>query len=94
VNAKRTLHIRENWRKIAVECRHKAGAETMKALILYIGLVVIGAVLAALLGVYLEKSISSTVSLVVFLTCFFLNFAVSWLIVIYIMDGSLKKSGA
>jgi hypothetical protein len=66
----------------------------MKALILYIGLVVTGAVLSALLGVYLEKSISSTVSLIVFLTCFFANFAISWIIVIYIMDGSLKKSQA
>jgi hypothetical protein len=66
----------------------------MKALILYVGLVVVGAVLAALLGIHLEKAISSTVSLVVFLTCFFANFAISWIIVIYIMDGTLKKSQA
>jgi hypothetical protein len=66
----------------------------MKALILYVGLVVVGALLSALLGVYLERAISSTVSLIVFLTCFFANFAVSWIIVIYIMDGTLKKAEA
>jgi tellurite resistance protein TehA-like permease len=65
----------------------------MKALILYVGLVVIGAAVSALLGIYLERTISSTVSLIVFLTCFFANFAVSWLVVIYIMDGTLKKAG-
>jgi uncharacterized membrane protein (DUF485 family) len=68
--------------------------ELMKALILYVGLVVLGAVLSALLGVYLEKAISSTVSLVAFLVCFFANFGISWIIVIYIMDGTLRKSQA
>ncbi len=66
----------------------------MKALILYVGLVVVGAVLAGLLGVYLEHAISSTVSLIVFLACFFANFAVSWVIVIYVMDGTLSKAEA
>ncbi len=66
----------------------------MKALILYVGLVVVGAVLSALLGIYLEKAISSTVSLVVFLSLFFANFAISWIVVIYIMDGALRKSEA
>jgi hypothetical protein len=62
----------------------------VKALILYVGLVVVGAVLSALLGVYLEHAISSTASLIVFLALFFANFAVSWIIVIYIMDGTLR----
>jgi len=66
----------------------------MKALILYVGLVVVGAILSALLGIYLERAISSTVSLIVFLSCFFANFAVSWIVVIYIMDGTLKKADA
>jgi hypothetical protein len=66
----------------------------MKALILYVGFVIAGAVISALLGIYLEQAISSTVSLIVFLACFFANFAVSWVIVIYIMDGTLKKAGA
>jgi len=62
----------------------------MKALILYVGLVIVGAVLAALLGIWLEQTFNSTVSLIVFLACFFANFAVSWVIVIYIMDGTLR----
>jgi hypothetical protein len=62
----------------------------MKALILYVGFVVIGAVLASLLGVYIEHAFNSTVSLIVFLALFFANFAVSWIIVIYIMDGTLR----
>jgi hypothetical protein len=66
----------------------------MKALILHVGLVIVDAVLSALLGIYLEKAISSTVSLVVFLSLFFANFAISWIIVIYIMDGTLRKAEA
>ncbi len=62
----------------------------MKALILYVGLVIIGAVLSALLGIWLEQAFNSTVSLIVFLAFFFANFVVSWVIVMYIMDGTLK----
>jgi ABC-type polysaccharide transport system permease subunit len=64
----------------------------VKALILYIAFVVIGAVLSSLLGVYLEHAFNSTVSLIVFLACFFANFAVSWIIVIYVMDGTLNAN--
>ena len=64
----------------------------MKALILYVGLVAVGAVISGLIGVYIEHTISWTVSLIAFLTMFFANFAISWLIVIYIMDGTLKKA--
>jgi hypothetical protein len=70
------------------------GGETMKALILYVGLVIIGAVLSSLLSIYLEHAFGSTVSLIVFLALFFANFAVSWIIVIYIMDGTLRKADA
>jgi hypothetical protein len=66
------------------------GGEIVKALILYVGLVVVGGVLAALLGVYLEHAFNSTISLIVFLSCFFANFVLSWIVVIYIMDGTLK----
>jgi hypothetical protein len=66
------------------------GGETMKALILYVVFVVIGAALAALLGVWLEYTFNPVVSLIVFLTLFFANFAVSWIAVIYIMDGRLS----
>jgi hypothetical protein len=64
----------------------------VKALVLYVGLVVVGAILAALLGVYLEHAFNSTVSLIVFLALFFANFAISWIIVIYIMDGTLRAN--
>ncbi len=62
----------------------------MKALILYTGLVILGAALSTLLGLWVEHAVNSTVSLIVFLACFFANFAVSWIAVIYIMDGTLK----
>jgi hypothetical protein len=64
----------------------------MKALILYVVFVLIGAVISIGVGYYVEKEISSTVSLVVFLSMFFANFAVSWIAVILTMDGSLKDA--
>ena len=63
----------------------------MKALLLYVGLVIVGAAIATGLGLYLEQAVNSTVSLIVFLALFFGNFVVSWIIVIYIMDGTLKS---
>jgi hypothetical protein len=62
----------------------------MKALILYVVFVVIGAVVASGIGYYVEKQSSSGLSLVVFLAMFFANFAVSWLLVVLVMDGSLR----
>jgi hypothetical protein len=44
------------------------------------------------IGYFVEKEFSSTASLVVFLALFFSNFAVSWLAVILVMDGSLKNA--
>jgi F0F1-type ATP synthase assembly protein I len=64
----------------------------MKALILYVAFVVIGAVISATIGYYVERQFSSTWSLIVFLTLFFANFAVSWLGVILVMDGSLRDA--
>ena len=64
----------------------------MKALILYVVFVLIGAIVSIGVGYYVEKEISSTVSLVVFLTMFFANFAVSWIAVILTMDGNLKDA--
>jgi hypothetical protein len=64
----------------------------MKALILYVVFVIIGAVIASGIGYYVEKQFSSTLSLVVFLAMFFANFAVSWLAVILVMDGSLRDA--
>ncbi len=64
----------------------------MKALILYLVFVVIGAVIASGIGYYIEKQFSSALSLVVFLGMFFANFAISWLAVILVMDGSLRDA--
>jgi hypothetical protein len=70
------------------------GGEPVKALIIYVCLVIIGAVLAALFGVWLEYTFNPVVSLIVFLTLFFANFVVSWVAVIYIMDGTLRAEEA
>ena len=64
----------------------------MKALILYVLFVVIGATIAAGIGYYVEKQFSSALSLVVFLALFFANFGVAWLGVILVMDGSLRDA--
>jgi hypothetical protein len=63
----------------------------MKALILYVGMVMIGGIVASLIGVYVEKQFGTAISLIVFPTLFFANFAVSWLFTILIMDGSLRQ---
>jgi hypothetical protein len=62
----------------------------MKALILYVVFVLIGALIATGIGYWIEKEFSSTLSLIVFLAMFFANFAISWLAVVMVMDGSLK----
>jgi hypothetical protein len=62
----------------------------MKALILYVLFVTVGAFASGGVGYIVEREFSSAMSLIVFLTLFFANFAVSWLAVIMVMDGSLK----
>jgi hypothetical protein len=64
----------------------------MKALILYVVFVVIGALIATGIGYYVEIEFSSAASLVVFLALFFANFVVSWIAVIFVMDGTLKDA--
>ncbi len=64
----------------------------MKALILYVVFVTIGALISVGIGYYVEEEVSSTASLIVFLALFFSNFAVSWIAVILAMDGSLKNA--
>jgi hypothetical protein len=64
----------------------------MKALILYVVFVVIGAVISGGIGYYVEIEFSSAASLIVFLALFFANFVVSWLAVILVMDGTLKDA--
>jgi hypothetical protein len=61
----------------------------MKALVLYVVFVLIGAAISVGIGYYVEMEVSPTASLIVFLTLFFANFAISWLGVIRVMDGSL-----
>jgi hypothetical protein len=64
----------------------------MKALILYVVFVIIGALVATGIGYWIEKEFSSTLSLIVFLALFFANFGISWLAVILVMDGSLRDA--
>jgi hypothetical protein len=64
--------------------------DAMKALILYVLFVCIGAAISAAIGYYVERQFGSAMSLLVFLALFFTNFAVSWLAVILVMDGSLR----
>jgi hypothetical protein len=64
----------------------------MKALILYVVFVIIGALISVGIGYYVEIEVSSAASLIVFLALFFANFAVSWIAVIFAMDGTLKDA--
>jgi hypothetical protein len=64
----------------------------MKALILYVIFVMIGALVSVAIGYYVEIEVSSSASLIVFLPLFFINFVVSWIAVIFIMDGSFKDA--
>jgi hypothetical protein len=64
----------------------------MKALILYVVFVAIGGTISAAVGYYVERQFGSAMSLIVFLAMFFANFAVSWLAVILVMDGSLRDA--
>jgi hypothetical protein len=60
----------------------------MKALILYVVFVLIGALIATGIGYYVKIEFSSAASLIVFLALFFANFVVSWIAVILVMDGT------
>lgn len=62
----------------------------MKALILYSLFVSVGAVGAGAIGYFVETNSTAAMALLVFLSLFFLNFVVSWIAVILVMDGTLK----
>jgi hypothetical protein len=66
--------------------------QSMNALILYVLFVTIGALISIGIGYYVEIEFSSTASLIVFLALFFANFAVSWLAVISVIDGTLEDA--
>lgn len=64
----------------------------MKALILYVTFALIGAALSVGVGLVIEREMSSALSLIVFLSMFFSNFAIAWILTILVMDGSLKNA--
>ena len=76
------------------QCPRRGNSEKklMKALILYVLFVVIGASISVGIGYFVEREVSSTASLIVFLALFFANFAVSWIAVILVIDGTLKDA--
>jgi hypothetical protein len=82
--------IKEEQRSAQCPRRGNSERKLMKALILYVLFVVIGASIAIGIGYTIEREVSSTASLIVFLALFFANFAVSWIAVILVMDGTLK----
>lgn len=63
----------------------------MKALILYVLFVLIGASIAAGISYYIEMYVSVAAGLITFLALFFTNFATAWLAVILVIDGSLRN---
>jgi multisubunit Na+/H+ antiporter MnhG subunit len=64
----------------------------MRALILYAVLVVIGTVIAACIGLFVERAITGTGGVAMFLALFFANFFVSWMITKAVVERTLKTS--
>lgn len=62
----------------------------MKALILYVTFVLAGVALSGLGGFFTERATSSVLGLIVFLSLFFTNFVIAWILTVLVMDGSLK----
>ena len=58
----------------------------MWLLIIYIVFVVIGGLISVAVGYYVESYYSAALSLIVFLTLFFANFAVSWVLTLKVVD--------
>src|SRR5215470_8706595 len=66
------------------------GETPMKALVLYVIFVVIGAAISIFVGYEVEKHASTNLSLVIFLAMFFANFAIAWFATVLAIDGSLR----
>jgi putative effector of murein hydrolase LrgA (UPF0299 family) len=66
----------------------------MRALILYAVLVIIGTVVAVLVGLFVESNITDAGSVAVFLALFFGNFYVSWMITKAVVERTLKPDEA
>ena len=64
----------------------------MKALVVYVVFVAIGAVASSFVGLFAEREVSSGVGLLVFLVLLFADLVVSWIAVILVMDGSLRNA--
>jgi hypothetical protein len=62
----------------------------MRALILYAILVIIGTVVAAFVGLFVEREITDTGSVAVFIGLFFANFYVSWVITRTVVERTMK----
>ena len=58
----------------------------MWLLIIYMVFVAIGGLISIAVGYYVESYYSSGLSLIVFLTLFFVNFAVSWVLTLAVVD--------
>jgi uncharacterized membrane protein len=65
--------------------RLRPKGDAMKLMAVYVVIIVIGAALAWGIGSF-TASYSEALSLPVFLTCFFLNFGISWLIAVRITE--------
>jgi F0F1-type ATP synthase assembly protein I len=61
----------------------------MWGLIIYVTFVIIGAIVSALIGYFVEQRTSSGVGLIVFLSLFFANFVLYWLATVLAIDRSL-----
>jgi hypothetical protein len=70
----------------------------MWGLILYVIFVIVGAMISAAVGFYVENAFSPALSLIVFLTMFFGNFVVSWFLTLLIVERvvhpRIDKSGS
>ena len=66
----------------------------MWGLIIYVVLVVVGALISAGTGYYVEQAHSQALSLIVFLSLFFANFIVSWFVTVFIVERVLRPQTA
>lgn len=65
----------------------------MRAIILYPLFVVCGAVLAALIGLFVERELSNKpMSVLVFIALFFASFYVAWKITSFIVERTIRRT--
>jgi hypothetical protein len=71
--------------------RYGPTGDAMKLMAVYVVIILIGAALSWAIGSF-TASFSEALSLPVFLTCFFLNFGISWLLAVRLTEP--KSSSA